>query len=235
MDDSVNEMISAFVAATGQPPEQWHPDWKPSYNVRPTDPVPILLETLLDKANPTGPVVRRAEIAQWWLTPSFSKTLKGTNATFNARSETAAETPTFRASVKNKRAVLPAIGYYESKTDGAVKVPHFIHPPDGLLYFAGLYSWWADPAEDRADPARWHLTATILTRAAVGDVAALHDRTPVTLPKDMIETWIDPRVEGDKLLVEEVVAAATPVAESLEFHRIASPIRGDSVEMIQPV
>lgn len=235
MDDKVNAMITEFVGETGRSPEDWWLGWEPSFNVRPTDKVPVLMETLVDRDDPTGAVVHRAELAQWWLTPPFSKELRGPNATFNARSETVTERATFRGPLKRQRAVLPAIGYYETRTDGSAKVPYFIRPGEGLLFFAGLYSWWPDPAKAKDDPSRWHLTTTILTRAATGAVAQIHDRTPVTLPKDMIEEWIDPRTEGNASLVDAAVAAATPVAESLEFHRIASPIRGDSPEMIRPV
>ena len=235
MDSSVNEMITEFVEATGRPPEQWQLDWKPSYNVRPTDPVPVLLETLVDKNDPDGATRRRAALAEWWFAPSFAKELRGRHPTFNARSETVTTLASFKGAVPRQRAVIPAIGYYETKTDGASKVPYFIQPEDGLLYFAGLYSWWVDPTLDRSDPARWHLTTTILTRPAVGQIATIHDRTPVTLPAEMLDTWIDPRIVGDKHLVDAAVSAATPVAEALEFHRIASPIRGDSREMIQPV
>ena len=234
MDDSVNSMITEFVGETGRSPHDWQVGWEPSYNIRPTDRVPILIETLVDRDDPSGAVVRRAELAQWWLTPPFSKELRGRKPTFNARSETVTERATFRGPVKRQRAILPAIGYYESRTVGGSKVPYFIHPGEGLLFFAGLYSWWPDPSKAKDDHSRWHLTATILTRAAVGAVAEVHDRTPVTLPVDMIEEWIDPRTEADQSFVEATVAAATPVAESLQFHRIASPIRGDSSEMIRP-
>ncbi|MDH6181175.1 putative SOS response-associated peptidase YedK [Microbacteriaceae bacterium SG_E_30_P1] len=235
MDDTVNELITEFVESTGLSPEDWRADWKPSYNIRPTDPVPILLETLTDRRDPTSETVRRAELAQWWLTPSFSKELRSRNPLFNARSETVTEKASFREPVKRQRAIIPAIGYYETHTEGSTKVPYFIHPPEGLLLFAGLYSWWADPTLAPDNPLRWHLTTTILTREAVGDVAWIHDRTPVTIPRDQLETWVDPATLGDRAFVEAMVDAATPVAESLQFHRIASPIRGDSVEMIQPV
>lgn len=235
MDDTVNELITEFVETTGLGPEDWRADWKPSYNIRPTDPVPILLETLADRSEPDGPTLRRAELAQWWLTPSFSKQLRSTQPLFNARSETVTEKASFREPIKRQRAIIPAIGYYETHSDGSSKVPYFIQPESGLLHFAGLYTWWADPAKDRSDSSRWHLTTTILTREAVGDVAWVHDRTPVTLPHELINDWVDPKTVGDQAFVEAMVDAATPVAEGLTFHRIPSPIRGDSVEMIQPV
>ena len=235
MDDTVNDLITEFVETTGLPPQDWRADWKPSYNIRPTDPVPILLETPADRNDPGGATVRRAEVAQWWLTPSFAKELRGRHPLFNARSESVTEKPSFREPVKRQRAIIPAIGYYETHDDGASKKPYFIQPAEGLLYFAGLYSWWADPARATDDPDRWHLTTTILTRAAVGEVSWVHDRTPVTLPRDLIDTWVDPKTLGDPAFVDAMVDAATPVAEGLEFHRIASPIRGDSPEMIRPI
>ncbi|MCL1487015.1 MAG: hypothetical protein MH186_03275 [Marinobacter sp.] len=44
MDDTVNQMITEFVTATGRPPEEWQADWLATPIVRPTDPVPILLK-----------------------------------------------------------------------------------------------------------------------------------------------------------------------------------------------
>ncbi|WP_093183286.1 SOS response-associated peptidase [Sanguibacter gelidistatuariae] len=243
MNDAVNAMITDFVLATGRDPSEWMSSWVPSYNIRPTDPVPILLETFVDRSapsapsapsDPTAPTARRAELAQWWLTPSSAKALRGSAPMFNARSETVTERPAFRHPVKRQRAVIPAAGYFETMTLEGKKVPQFVRPPHGLLYFAGLYSWWADPDLPAHDPARWHLTTTILTREAVGEIARVHDRTPVTLPRDLVDTWIDPHVLGDAGLVHDMVDAATDVAETLVFHRVASPIRGDSPETIAP-
>ena len=235
MNDAVNAMITDFVLATGRDPDEWMSSWVPSYNIRPTDPVPILLESLQDRDDPTGPTTRRAELAQWWLAPSSAKTLRGTAPMFNARSETVTERPAFRGPIKRQRAVIPAAGYFETMVVEGKKVPQFIRPPQGLLYFAGLYSWWPDPALPAGDSSRWHLTTTILTRAAVGDIAQVHDRTPVTLPREVIDTWIDPHVLGDARLVEDMVDAATDVAQTLMFHQVASPIRGDSPATIAPV
>ena len=235
MNDAVNAMITDFVLATGRDPDEWMSSWVPSYNIRPTDTVPILLETLLDKTDTAGPTARRAELAQWWLTPPSATTLRTSAPMFNARSETVTERASFRGPVKRQRAVIPAAGYFETMTVEGKKVPQFIYQPGDLLYLAGLYSWWADPALPSGDAARWHLTTTILTREAVGDVARVHDRTPVTLPRELIDTWIDPHVLGDTGLVQDTVDAATPVAEGLVFHQVASPIRGDSPATIAPV
>ncbi|MBH0115713.1 SOS response-associated peptidase [Salinibacterium sp. NG253] len=215
MDDTVNQMITEFVSATGRPPEEWQADWLATPIVRPTDPVPILLKTASDRDDPESEVIARAALAQWWLTPPFSPVLRGKYPTFNARSETVTEKPTFRSAVISQRAVLPAIGYFETQKSGAKPVPYYIAPREGLLFFAGLYSWWKDPAADPSDPARWHLTTTMLTQAATGALADIHDRMPVIVAKDAIDEWIDPHTRGDRLLVDAVVTASATLSEQL--------------------
>ncbi|MDD0858453.1 SOS response-associated peptidase family protein [Arthrobacter alpinus] len=69
------------------------------------------------------------------------------------------------------------------------------------------------------------MTTTILTRAAVGEVSQLHDRTQVTLPPSFWDEWLDAGQDGDQTLVDAAVAAATPVAEALEFHQVG-PLKG---------
>ena len=151
----------------------------PSWNIRPTDTVSVVIDSVRGDELP----VRRVAAARWSLTPSFSPTRATKVPTFNARSETAAEKPFFAASVRSKRAIIPASGYYEWKTVGDVKTPYYIHPPEGMLAFAGLYSWWKDASLANDDPARWVLTTTILTREAVGGLRDIHERTPVALPR----------------------------------------------------
>lgn len=203
----------------------------PAWNIKPTQFVPLVLESAKGDAEP----LRRLEPARWSLTPSYSKELKTKFATFNARSETAAEKATFRGSVKSKRAILPADFYYEWHTEGKVKTPYAIHSPgDEVMAFAGLYTWWPDKSlpEDHAD--YWTLTTTILTRAAVGKVSQLHDRTPVTLPPSFWDEWLDAGQVGDQTLIDAAVAAATPVAEALLFYQVG-PVRGDGPELVTPL
>lgn len=220
IDSEVNDMIIEFVMATGQAPHDWRPGWTLSESIRPTEQVPILVETLLDRNDPTGPTKLRAEPAQWWLTPSFSKELRGKHPTFNARSETVTELASFRGPVKRQRAILPAAGYYETHTEGTTKTPYFVQDPHGLLFFAGLYSWWADPEKPANDPAKWHLTTTILTRPAVGEVAQIHPRTPVCLPFEWIEEWISPHQEGTAEFVAEAAQSSEEIIQELQFTEI---------------
>lgn len=201
-----------------------------SWNVKPTEQIPIVLESAKQ-----DPAVRRLASARWSLVPPFAKELASKYPTFNARSESVTTTASFQGAVPAQRALIPATGYFEWHTVGATKTPYFVYSDDGLpLAFAGLYSWWRNPALAADDPARWVLTATILTTDARGDLASIHDRSPVVLPEAWWDHWLDPHTPGDQALVDAAVAASRAVAETLTFHQVA-PITGDGPELIEPV
>jgi putative SOS response-associated peptidase YedK len=197
-----------------------------SWNVKPTQTIPLVVGVLPE---------RRITPARWSLVPPWSPELKLRFPTFNARSETAAEKPTFRASVINKRCVVPFDGYYEWNTvkAGAVpnsKTPFYIHSSDSVpLFLAGLYSWWRDP-----ESLEWQLTATVLTRASTGDLAAIHDRMPVLVTPEMLDDWLDPDVVGNAQLIEAVSVGGVSELSRLVFDQVA-PLRGDGPELIIPV
>ena len=148
----------------------------PSWNIAPTQRVFVVVDTVpkgLAGSGADAPVTRRVTTARWSLVPRFQKQLASKYPTFNARSETAAEKPTFRSSVARSRALVPADGYYEWLTVGKTKTPYFVTDPfEGELAFAGLFSWWRPPVAEGEEPEPWVLTATILTRAAAGPAAA---------------------------------------------------------------
>lgn len=205
---------------------------EPSWNVKPTEQIPIVLESAKQE-----PAVRRLESARWSLVPSFAKELVAPYPTFNARAETVGEKSTFKNSLASKRALIPATGYYEWHTVGTKKTPYFVHSDDGLpLAFAGLYSWWRNPALADTDPARWVLTATILTTDAQGPLAELHERIPVVLPEEWWDHWLDPHTKGDQGLANAAVDASRPLAASLQFYAVAPlPADGNGPELLEPI
>lgn len=108
----------------------------------------------------------------------------------NARSETAHERPMFAESMESRRCLIPAGWYYEWERRGRERVRYAIRPEaPGLMYMAGLY---------RLTPAGAQFT--ILTREAAPDIAFIHPRMPVILPRDALTDWIDPRRDGRALL-----------------------------------
>ena len=161
------------------------PGYPSDYNVAPTKPVPVVWQRSEDEGE------RRLSVARWGLIPSWAKDPGVGVRAFNARIETAAEKPTFRGAFAKRRCVLPADGYYEWKKDGAAKQPMYIHAGDGAqLAFAGLYERWTD-AEGRAT---W--SVSILTGPALGPLAEIHDRMPLTVSRELLEPWLDQDVRA---------------------------------------
>jgi len=73
------------------------------------------------------------------------------------------------------------------------KVPHFLRDSTGAgLAFAGLYELWRDPARSPGDPDRWWWSAAIITTQAPDALGRIHDRTPVVVPADLRDDWLDP-------------------------------------------
>jgi len=210
----------------------------PSWNIAPTDPVAIVLDSIPKGEDADTEPVRRLEAARWGLVPGWAKDVKMGVTAFNARIETAAEKPHFANGVKKRRALIPATGYYEWHTVGETKTPHFIHLPEGeLLVFAGLYEWWRNPAAADDSPDKWLLSTSILTRESTGALARIHDRMPVFLAPELADEWLDPHTEGDLELLEEVSYGAVEQAERVEFYevgRAVGNVRNNSPELIEP-
>ncbi len=194
----------------------------PSWNIAPTTNVPIVVETRDDR-------LRLLTTARWSLVPPFADSLTLKYPTFNARSETVTEKPTFRGSVGQQRAILPADAYYEWLTEGKIKTPHCVTSPEGELAFAALYSWW------RADPtSSWVLTATILTMQAPEPIAWLHERSPVLLASEDWDWWLNRAETADQAFVDDAVSRSRPVAETLVVHEVA-PLKGNGPHLLAPV
>jgi putative SOS response-associated peptidase YedK len=192
----------------------------PSWNVAPTDPVMVVLQR--DQA-------RLLKVVRWGLVPSWSKDAKGAARLINARSETLAEKPAFRAAYARRRCLVPADGYYEWQQLGGEKQPWFLTARDGgPLPMAGLYEVWKAPEQDR-----WLWTCTVITTSAADDTGEIHDRTPLLVPPDAWGTWLDPAVAdpGQDLLQPGVagVLDAWPVGKAV------GNVRNNTAELIAPV
>ena len=98
----------------------------------------------------------------------------------NARSETAAEKPLFRDSMRTRRCLLPMSAYFEWERRGKQRCKYRIAPEaDGLYFLAGLYRF-----EDG------HPACVVLTAEAAPEIAFIHDRMPVILPAQKRDAWL---------------------------------------------
>ncbi|MFK4789577.1 SOS response-associated peptidase [Microbacterium sp. ZW T5_56] len=206
----------------------------PSWNVAPTAQAAIVLDSVK-----TEPPTRRLESARWGLVPSWAKDPSVGARAFNARSEELEDKPMFRSAFENRRAVIPASGYYEWHTTPDGKQPHYIHPADDQpLFFAGLYEWWRDKSKADDDPTRWLLSFTILTRASAGPLADIHDRMPVVLDIDYADAWLDPTVDYQRDVLQAAYDAAPELSDTFEIRPVGSAVgnvRNDSPSLILPL
>lgn len=188
-------------------------DVRANWNVAPTTTVPIVVDRAPDDATP----VRVLRAARWGLVPSWARDPSIGARLINARSETLAQKPSFRAAFRRHRCIVPADGFYEWRRTGtgrgARKQPYYICARDGApLAFAGLYEHWRDPSGD--DDAVL-VTCTIITTDANALLAPLHDRMPAVLPHDAWDIWLDPAVDD----TDVVGTLLAPAAEDLLAYR----------------
>lgn len=208
-------------------------DYSPvSFNIAPTQQVPIIVEREVD-----GIPSRELHRARWGLIPSWAKEIPQTPL-FNARIETALEKPSFKEATLAKRCAIPASGYFEWQAGPDGKRPLYIHPPEGMLAFAGIYWWWRDPQKQQSDPSRWLLTTSILTKDSAAELASIHDRNPVFLSNENLAAWLSPDYESSPELLTALAEESDLVAQNLEFHPVSNQVGqvgNNFAELIQKI
>ncbi len=154
------------------------PEFRPRYNIAPTQKAPIV--RLNEHRHLEWQPLR------WGLVPFWAKDVKSGARMINARSETVAEKPAFRAAFRKRRCLVPADGFFEWQKAGKTKIPYYITMADESPFaMAGLWERW----DKEGEPVE---TFTILTTDANDRVRPLHDRMPVILDREAFETWLDP-------------------------------------------
>ncbi len=157
------------------------------FNIAPTQEAPVVR---ID-----GDGKREIALLRWGLVPFWAKDLKVGTSMINARSEGIESKPAFRDAVKSRRCIVPATGFFEWQGDRpGRKQPFAITVPEMPLFaFAGLWERWKPATSEPAprEAASGHVeTFTIVTTDANEAVARIHDRMPMILPMDAIDTWL---------------------------------------------
>ena len=158
-------------------------NYRPRYNIPPGTNIPIIRQVgdnrIIDEAH-------------WGLIPSWAKDKKIAFRTFNARSETLSEKPSFRTAYKRKRCLIPASGYYEwQKLGSNNKQPFWIGRKDHEPFaMAGLFENWTD-----TETGELIESCTIITRPSYQEISHIHDRMPVILPETFFMSWLSCQLE----------------------------------------
>ena len=189
----------------------------PNFNVCPTNAVHVVT---------SGDGTRRLQAMRWGFLPHWYKKPTDGPLLINARAETIAEKPAFRAAARERRCLIVATGFYEwTKTPEGARLPWYIHRTDGAsIAFAGVWQSWGRDAPQT--------TCAIVTTQANKTLSQIHHRMPLILDPAEWPLWLGEAGKGAARLME-------PAREDmLAFYRVDPAVnsnRASGPELIEPI
>ena len=191
-----------------------------SYNIAPTQQVLTVV----------GGEQRRGGFMRWGLIPHWAKSASMGARMINARAETVAERPAFRDALRRRRCLVLADGFYEWHRGATGRKPMRIVMQSGEPFaFAGLWAVWRDAEGNRVP------SCTIITTAANGLLAPIHDRMPVLLPPGLEEFWLDRSIDDPDALASVLSPLADDSMESYEVSTLVNSAANNGPEIIEAV
>jgi putative SOS response-associated peptidase YedK len=166
---------------------------------------------------------------KWGLVPSWVKDLKKTKPMINARVETIAEKRFFKSSMKNRRCLIPADGFFEWRVDSQTgqKIPTYIHLTGRPLFaFAGLWDRWTSP-----DGEVLH-TCSIITMPANSFMESIHDRMPAILSASNEAKWLNPAETDVSNLLSLIHSAGNKTLASYPVSRLVNSPAHDAADCL---
>ena len=171
--------------------------------------------------------VRRLGVLKWGFVPHWAPDPK--KAPINARAETAADKPFFADSLRHRRCLMPADGFYQWQRQGRRKRPFCIRLWDDRPFaFAGLWDVWQGQAGGPL------ATFCILTTEANELVRPVHARMPVIVPERYYDLWLSREVREPG----ELAPALRPYpADAMQAFLVGPAVndpKKDGPECLQP-
>ncbi len=202
------------------------PPLAPRYNIAPTQPVGIV-RPALDRT------AREWALVMWGLVPSWSKDPAIGARMINARSETAAEKPSFRAAFKRRRCLIPADGFYEWQKLAKGKQPYYIGLQGGAPFaFAGLWETWHSPDGGELQ------SCTLLTTEPNELLEPIHNRMPVILAPQDYDEWLDHTSEDGRYLASIRHLLRPFPADEMQAYPVSTYVnnaRNEGPECVKPI
>lgn len=224
------------------------PAIQPRWNIAPSQSVIVV--------NDTGQ--RQLVTMRWGLVPSWAKDVSIGNKMINARAETIAEKPAFRAALKKRRCLIPADGFYEwttkpmvgkpvgrgsadSALSGAVRRPapsksagmkqpvRIVLKSHEPFGFAGLWEHWTAPTGEEV------LSCTIITTEVNELLKDIHHRMPVILPREAEAVWLDPKIQDAETLLPLLKPYPSEGMEYYPVDRMVNSPANDTPACIVPI
>ena len=190
----------------------------PNFNVCPTNQVHVVR---------AGEGARRLDALRWGFLPHWYKSETAGPLLINARAETLAEKPAFRAACRERRCLIVATGFYEwTKSAQDTRLPWYIHRRDGTpIAFAGVWQDWGSEGARQG-------TCAIVTTPANQHLSAIHHRMPLILEPADWPLWLGEAGKGAARLMR-------PGADGvLTYHRVDPVVnsnRASGAALIQEI
>ncbi|MGJ8617572.1 MAG: SOS response-associated peptidase [Sulfitobacter sp.] len=191
----------------------------PNFNICPTTDVHVVT------SDASGQRWLRA--MRWGLIPTWYKKPNDGPLLINARAETIAEKPAFRAAVRERRGLMVASGFYEwTKDADGGRDPWYITRQDGSpLAFAAIWQDWTQPDGSRL------ATCAALTTGANAPMQAIHHRMPVIIEQVDWPLWLGEAGKGAAPLMR-------PASDDmLQWHRVDRAVNSNRAigpDLIEP-
>jgi len=190
----------------------------PRFNICPTQPVGAVT---------SAEGQRHYRPMRWGFLPHWYKTPTDGPLLINARAETIAEKPAFRAACRARRCLIAATGFYEwTKDPEGNRLPWYFTPADGApLVFAGIWQDW----EKGEAPLT---TCAIVTTGASEWMGETHHREPVRLAPEDWATWLG---ETDRKAAPLMQAAPEGYYRRWRVARTVNSNRASGPELIEEI
>jgi putative SOS response-associated peptidase YedK len=205
------------------PPDRPTPNFPPSWNVAPTDSVPVVrYDTKADQ--------RSLDMLRWGLIPYWAKDIKVGFANINAKAEGIDSKPAFRKAFERRRCLVPADNFYEWKKTATGKQPYALALADrGIMALAGVWENWHAPGGE------WVRSFAIITTTPNDLCREIHNRMPVILKPEAWPAWLGEEPAGVPEL--RSLLAPYPAGEMICWPvspRVGS-VRNNDADLIEPL
>jgi putative SOS response-associated peptidase YedK len=208
-------LVYGFSTRFGVPED---PKLVPNFNIAPFQQIPVIVRD--------SPYSLRW--MRWGLVPHWAKGEEFGLKLINVRSESALEKPMFKPMLNSQRCLIPATGFYEWQKQGVKKRP-FNFRLKGEEYFAmaGIYDIWKKEGHEL-------ITCSIITTQANEEVAKVHDRMPVILPRSLEDIWLTKGTLSEGVLSNALSPFPAALMEGYPVSDMVNDTRADESGMVVP-
>jgi putative SOS response-associated peptidase YedK len=215
--------VSEIKVAFRIPPERPAPNFAASWNVAPTDALPIV------RFNPKEQQ-RSLDMMRWGLVPYWAKDIKVGFANINAKAEGIEKRPAFSKAFERRRCLVPVDNFYEWKKTAVGKQPYALALADrGIMALAGLWENWRSLADE------WVRTFTIVTTTPNELCAEIHNRMPVILKPEAWPAWLGEQPAGEATLKSLLAPYAADGMIAWPVSLRVGNVKNNDPSLIEPI